>query len=112
MKWGHIATLDLPKEPPVFEKVQGRLWELGESDHIAQNAYNRTREILRADWPALGMSKRNMRCRTYAGRGGATMAKDAKLNARKRMAKEILRIRRQFGAWHDKGALTYAKVKR
>ena len=100
---GRFADLDSLKQ-------QG---EVGH--HMAQNAYNRTIDISRADGPAIGMTTADHEStRTYKGRGNGTMNRDgaAGLNARERMFLDIQDIRSKFGGKYRKGtleAIKYAK---
>jgi RHS repeat-associated protein len=82
--------------------------------HTPQNAYNRTEGLSRADGPAVGMTTADHALtRTFAGRGAETMRLDAELNARQRMARDILDLRANFGRRYNEGsldAIEYAKA--
>ena len=72
--------------------------------HIPQNAFMRNLGSSRSDGPALGMTIEDHELtRTYAGRGAGTMRSDIGLNARERMFKDIISIRRTFGSRYNEG---------
>ncbi len=83
--------------------------------HLPQNAYNVNElGMTRNEGPALLMSKEDHALtRTYRGKGKHTMIVDKGLNARQRMALDIINIRENFGTKYNEGlleAIRYAKT--
>jgi RHS repeat-associated protein len=89
---GRFATLDAAR-------AEGEV-----AHHIPQNAFMRNLGSSRSDGPALGMTIEDHELtRTFAGRGASTMRSDIGLNARERMFKDIISIRRTFGSRYNEG---------
>ena len=84
--------------------------------HMPQNAANRAEGLSRNDGPALGMSvEDHALTRSYGGRGNRSMADDAGLTPRQRLAKDVRDIRDNFGTNYNQGLLQviqYAKTLR